>query len=328
MNSSVRKLPAALVAGALLLSLTACGQGSDTQDSSSSATASSSTAVTAATQSGDQSVLDKVKVTRNADGAKKPTVKVPSPVADDAAAGAKIINQGDGAELKQGQVLTLNIAAVQGSDGKAVSGDDYTSATTLALTSNSFASDFEDAYAVLLKAKVGADIGVLVPASMTTNVPQVLIMHVKAATDAPKKASAAEVSSLKVAGDLPTVAFNKGVPKITIPKGKSAPHDLIVDVVKEGDGPAATEASQVTVKYLGVTWKAGKKFDSSYDKSDKTATFGLNQVISGWTTGLTGIKQGSTVLLSVPASMAYGDQAQSGSPSGPLVFVVELDKVS
>lgn len=322
MNSSVRKLPAALVAGALLLSLTACGQGSGSQDSSSSAAASSSTAVTAATQSGDQSVLDKVKVTRNADGAKKPTVKVPSPVADDAAAGAKIINQGDGAELKQGQVLTLNIAAVQGSDGKAVSGDDYTSAKKVALTSTSFEGGLEDAYAVLQKAKVGADVGVLLPASLTGNVAQVWVMHVS-------DAKQATVTWKKATGSTPTEVSTQekdGKYTITIPAG-DAPKELKVKVLKKGTkGKAATSKSKVTAYYAGATWKDGAQFDGNFDAS--ALSFDLSGVIKGWTKGLTGLKAGSEVMLTIPSDQAYGDNPTSGQPAGPLVFIVKITKVS
>ena len=73
----------------------------------------------------------------------------------------------------------------------------------------------------------------------------------------------------------------------------------------------------------GDNHKAGEVFDSSYE-TGQPATFGLGQVITGWTKGLAGQKVGSTVLLTIPASMAYGDDGSTGGPTGTLVFVVDI----
>lgn len=104
--------------------------------------------------------------------------------------------------------------------------------------------------------------------------------------------------------------------------------ELKVETLKEGDGEAATENSTVNANYFGWT-SDGKIFDST--NKDGTVTpidFSLNQVIEGWKKGLTGVKTGSVVLLSIPTDQAYGpDAAQSGQPAGPLKFVVELKGV-
>lgn len=104
--------------------------------------------------------------------------------------------------------------------------------------------------------------------------------------------------------------------------------ELKVETLKEGDGQAATESSTVKANYFGWT-SDGKIFDST--NKDGTVTpidFSLTQVIEGWTKGLTGVKVGSTVKLSIPTSMAYGENAaQSGQPAGPLMFIVELKEV-
>lgn len=104
--------------------------------------------------------------------------------------------------------------------------------------------------------------------------------------------------------------------------------ELKVETLKEGDGAVATADSTVNANYFGWT-SDGKIFDSS--KKGGAATpieFPLSGVIAGWTEGLTGVKQGSTVKLTIPADKAYGAEDKGdGRPFGPLVFIVELKEV-
>ena len=105
--------------------------------------------------------------------------------------------------------------------------------------------------------------------------------------------------------------------------------ELKVETLKEGNGEvAATPTSTVTANYFGWT-SDGEIFDSS--KKSGTATpipFGLDQVIAGWTEGLTGAKAGGVYKLTIPADKAYGDVDDgSGRPTGPLAFIVEVQKV-
>lgn len=104
--------------------------------------------------------------------------------------------------------------------------------------------------------------------------------------------------------------------------------ELRVETLTEGDGPAATAESTVTANYFG--WTAdGTIFDSTNKGGTVSPIdFPLSGVIEGWTKGLTGVKQGSTVKLTIPAEQAYGATDDgSGRPFGPLVFIVELKEV-
>jgi peptidylprolyl isomerase len=76
---------------------------------------------------------------------------------------------------------------------------------------------------------------------------------------------------------------------------------------------------------VGVTYKDGKEFDSSW-KSGQPAQFpvGAGQLIEGWDKGLVGVAVGSRVQLDIPAAMAYGDPAPEGRPGGDLRFVVDV----
>jgi FKBP-type peptidyl-prolyl cis-trans isomerase len=79
---------------------------------------------------------------------------------------------------------------------------------------------------------------------------------------------------------------------------------------------------QVRVGYAGWT-KDGKMFDAS--PADKPISFGLGNVIAGWTEGLQLMVEGEKRRLWIPAKLAYGDPPKMpGAPAGDLVFDVEL----
>ena len=102
---------------------------------------------------------------------------------------------------------------------------------------------------------------------------------------------------------------------------------LQYQVLREGDGrkPAATD--QVECHYEG-TLINGQVFDSSYQRG-QTATFGLNQVIAGWTEGLQLMQEGAKYRFFIPYHLAYGERGagQSIPPFATLIFDVELVKV-
>lgn len=104
--------------------------------------------------------------------------------------------------------------------------------------------------------------------------------------------------------------------------------ELKTETLKEGDGAVATADSTVVANYFGWT-SDGAIFDSSNKNGTATPiSFGLKQVIKGWSEGLTGVKAGSTVKLTIPAEKAYGSTDNgSGTPVGPLEFIVELKEV-
>ena len=117
-----------------------------------------------------------------------------------------------------------------------------------------------------------------------------------------------------------------------VPKDVAAPpadakktaSGLAYRVVKKGTGkehPTAT--SKVRVHYSGWT-KDGKMFDSSVVRGEPTS-FGLNQVIPGWTEGVQLMVVGEKTRFWIPGKLAYGDEPKRpGSPSGQLTFDVEL----
>ena len=99
---------------------------------------------------------------------------------------------------------------------------------------------------------------------------------------------------------------------------------LLYKVVKEGTGPKPTRNDTVRVHYRG-TLPNGKQFDSSYDRG-QPATFGVGQVIAGWTEGLQLMGVGSTYEFYIPSDLAYGERGAGSDipPGATLVFTVEL----
>jgi len=81
----------------------------------------------------------------------------------------------------------------------------------------------------------------------------------------------------------------------------------------------------VAINYTGCT-ADGRMFDTSASHGEP-ATFGLDDVIKGWTEGLQLMVVGETRRFWIPAKLAYGDSTRPGAPSGMLVFDVELVNV-
>lgn len=100
---------------------------------------------------------------------------------------------------------------------------------------------------------------------------------------------------------------------------------LQYEVIEAGSGEKPTAESNVTVHYHG-TLTDGTVFDSSVSRGEP-ATFGVNQVIKGWTEALQLMPVGSKYRLYIPENLAYGANPHPGGPIQPymtLVFDVEL----
>ena len=95
--------------------------------------------------------------------------------------------------------------------------------------------------------------------------------------------------------------------------------------LQPGSGTEAKTDSTVTLQYTGAVAATGTIFESSLH-TGQPVTFGLDQVIKGWTEGVPGMKVNGQRRLLIPASMAYG--ANSPSPDIPanadLVFDIVL----
>ncbi|MBV7364204.1 FKBP-type peptidyl-prolyl cis-trans isomerase [Actinomycetaceae bacterium TAE3-ERU4] len=108
---------------------------------------------------------------------------------------------------------------------------------------------------------------------------------------------------------------------------ESAPQELVVTVLSEGDGEIVEPGDQIAAHYLGQVWD-GNVFDNSFDRGQPLVfQVGVGMVIRGWDDGLVGQRVGSRVLLSIPSELGYGDRGvpQAGIKGGDtLVFVTDI----
>ncbi len=143
-------------------------------------------------------------------------------------------------------------------------------------------------------------------------------MQEKRKVEQAEQAKVAEENKTKGAAFLEENKTKEGV--VTLESG------LQYKVITEGSGKSPSSADRVKVHYKG-TLIDGVQFDSSYDRG-QPATFGVTQVIKGWTEALQLMKEGSKWQLVIPSDLAYGAVSRPKIPGNSvLLFDVELIEV-
>lgn len=101
--------------------------------------------------------------------------------------------------------------------------------------------------------------------------------------------------------------------------------ELEVTDVEVGTGEEVKPGATITAHYTGALVKNGIIFQSSFDFGNPIS-FGLDQVIAGWTKGVSGMKVGGTRRLVIPAEQAYGSSSPSKNipANSDLVFDIDL----
>lgn len=125
-------------------------------------------------------------------------------------------------------------------------------------------------------------------------------------------------------------SMGKTKPKVEVPK-ESPPKTLVRKKdLEEGKGPTAEWGEEVTVDYVGVLYKNGRQFESSWDHGESlTYQLGSSTAIPGWEQGLAGMKVGGRRELIMPSVLGYGPQgAASIPPNSPLVYVIDLTAIN
>jgi FKBP-type peptidyl-prolyl cis-trans isomerase len=129
----------------------------------------------------------------------------------------------------------------------------------------------------------------------------------------------ADAAKNKTAGTAFLAANKSKEGVVTLPSG------LQYKILTAGTGAKPTATDSVVCNYRGALVD-GTEFDSSY-KRGKPATFGVSQVIKGWTEALQLMPVGSKWQLFIPADLAYGERGEPRGGIGPnstLIFDVEL----
>ena len=103
-------------------------------------------------------------------------------------------------------------------------------------------------------------------------------------------------------------------------------NELQYEMLQEGQGPQAQKGQMARVHYTG--WLTdGTKFDSSVDRGDPFEFhLGQGHVIRGWDEGVSRMRVGDKVRLTIPPELGYGPRGAGGviPPNATLIFEVEL----
>jgi FKBP-type peptidyl-prolyl cis-trans isomerase len=158
-------------------------------------------------------------------------------------------------------------------------------------------------------------------------------VNVAQAQDGKPAAAATKETGKNVTEDGPEVPFPE-LPKGAGKMDENAPKKFTTTesglkyrVLRAGTDPKPTARQTVEVHYHG--WLDNKKvFDSSYQRGE-TISFGLNQVIPGWTEGMQKVGKGGMIELEIPAKLGYGSRGAGAAvpPNATLHFLVELKDV-
>lgn len=157
-----------------------------------------------------------------------------------------------------------------------------------------------------------------------------LVFVVDMIKDFPATATASGKQVSSGGNGLPTVTATPGTaPTVKIPS-TAPPSKLVVKTLIKGTGAPLAKGQEVVTRYVGVLWRTGKTFDSSWTRG---APFGFQldatpaQIIPAWDKGLVGVPIGSRVLMVVPPADGYGKAGSSAAGikgTDTLVFVIDI----
>ena len=273
--------------------------------------------------------LDGIKVTKAA----TPKVTVPAGTSATTTS-SKVVEEGSGDEIAEGDAVKLNYLAINGRTGKQFDSS-YAAGrpSTFTLSESSVLPGFIKA---LKGQKVGSRILALVAPKDGFNAAQESFDLKKNDTmvfvfDIVSKVPAAATGAAKkLPKDLPKLALDsdgrptgfKKTADTAAEQTKASAH-----VVIQGEGDKVKADQTLSVQYVGQVYPSGKVFDSSWNRGTP-ATFQLTkgQLIDCWTDLLQGQRIGSRVVLVCPSDTAYG---KDGSPpdikgGDTLLFAIDL----
>lgn len=310
----MRRYVAGLFVLPLLLLTAACGDDSDSGDTTSESDDAREATISDVTVTGDEG--------------EKPTVEFKAPITF-AKTEAKVLNEGSGTgpEATATSVVTINYVGVNASTGEEFDTSYGKSPATFGLgqvipgfQSGLVGTQAGDRVLLTINSKDGYDPTGSQDGTIKKGDSLVFVVDVLEVKN-PAKLTESQV---------PTVVEKKGKPtgfatKSTVPKTVD---DLGVYVVKEGTGATVEAGQSITVNYLGAIYPDGKVFDESFSKEPATFSIGTGAVIQGWDLALVGQKVGSRLILVIPSELAYGEAGQGKDipPNADLVFLVDIVK--
>lgn len=315
--STRTSLRAAAAALALSLTLAACS-GDGGSDDPTTPAATETGASTEAPEPTEEDVAALAAVTVEGDAGAAPTVTLPSTPFTVTAPVARVLDEGTGEEIVDGDMVDLHSVWVNGEDGTPLASTwESGSPEQIVVSEASLAPVLTD---ILIGGNVGTRFVFAVQSSETSA--SVAVAEVVA-----KRPGRADGTAVAPVDGLPTVTLaDNGAPSLE-PADGEAPTTLVVQPLIEGTGPEVAAGQTALVHYTGWLWD-GTQFDSSWERGAPFPVENVGQasVIAGWNEGLVGQKVGSQVMLVVPPDKGYGDKGSGDTiPGGStLVFVVDI----
>ncbi|MTB28364.1 MAG: hypothetical protein F2923_06950, partial [Actinobacteria bacterium] len=125
----------------------------------------------------------------------------------------------------------------------------------------------------------------------------------------PTTASAPPMQGVTMSG----VTVQRGqTPQVTITPGLPAATQVETKTLKAGRGQVLKATDTLTFNYCGVGMVSQTQFDSSW-ANGAPITYGLADLIPGWSVGMPGMKIGEQRLLIIPGAQGYGSTPPAGS---------------
>jgi len=311
-------LRAAAAALALSLTLAACSGDGGSDDQATPSPQESGAPTEAAPTASAEDVAALEAVTVEGDAGAEPKITLPSTPFTVSAAVARVLDEGTGEEIADGDLIDLHSVWVNGADASSLQST-WTEDTPeqVVVTEASLAPVLTD---ILIGGKVGTRFVFAVPAGEEA-------ANVAVAEIVAKRPGRAEGTEVAPVDGLPTVTLaDDGAPSLEPASGEPAA-ELVVQPLIEGEGPEVAAGQTVLVHYTGWLWD-GTQFDSSWERGVPfpVQNIGQGNVIAGWNEGLVGQKVGSQVMLVVPPDKGYGAEGSGETIPGDstLVFVVDI----
>jgi peptidylprolyl isomerase len=317
MSFSVRRSLTVIALFALALPLAACAT---TDEGTASATNDQCTP----TASGAASEA----ITASGDFGTAPSLEYDTPLPSADATQVSVLIAGDGETTQDGQSIVIEYTIQNGTTGEDLDATAYTgeeTALTLPLDEASLLPGF---FAGLQCQPIGSRLAIVIPPADAWGSTGNADLGVGASDSLLLVADLLAIDALPVPADwtenVPTVEWDGDMPTVTIPDA-AASEELELTVLKEGDGEVVPDGATVTVDYMGVNWATGEVFDESY--SAEPAQFQVGGVVEGFAAAIVGQKVGSQVLVTIPPSLAYGEESETNSSElagQTLVFLIDI----
>ncbi len=275
-------------------------------------------------------------VTVSGNPGKKPAVKFKKPFKATKTQ-SKVLKEGSGKKLSEGQEVIVNYVGVNGRDSKEFDSSWKTGQpVSFGLQKGKLINGFVSG---LVGKSVGDRVLIAIPpkdgygkqgqpqAGIKGTDTLVFVIDIKDAYTY-KPLPQAKGQKVEPPEGLPTVKVDaKGVPTgVTVPKGEDAPTKLTSQPLIRGEGEKVSSKNTIDFHYVAVNWRTGKEFDSSWKRGQPQSLPLAQTPVKGLSEGLVGQTVGSRVLLVLPPDKGFGqDLPQTDvKKTDTLVFVIDI----